>query len=393
MPWSIREQITSLALLLIILLTFQNCGKFDSQSSVSFSSSIHDELQAENPKPNPWEKEFLKHSEIEHKTKYDPWSKDPNSFWHYYVAYGVDGYLAMFEATQNKAYLDRALLYLTQIKDTARKQSDGYMGWRAVVPGGGTTYEEGTPLYESFLWRYGARVLNVIRKDPELFNDPIYREKYDDLLPFLETHLFEKWYSRDVKWIYRLRTHMASHWASIALYLSEISTSEEMQELYAEVLYKFNYDFPQTGMTGGMKQQVKPHPEDAQAYFWNGIWGSSELPGNDISHGNAEIQFMIESFVRGEDWTEADILALRYLVKNALWNQSLTNPEFAEYLDGEGSISHAFISDGVLKLGRFDSDLQKIFEAYKGQNMYLTQYYGNLALNAALLSTPLPVAP
>lgn len=61
----------------------------------------------------------------------------------------------------------------------------------------------------------------TIKQTPSLNSDPTCRSQYEDLLRFTEVNIFDKWFSRGVRaYIYRDRTHMAAHWASIALDLS-----------------------------------------------------------------------------------------------------------------------------------------------------------------------------
>ena len=97
---------------------------------------------------------------------------------------------------------------------------------------------------------------------------------------------------------------------------------------------------------------------------------------------------MIEAHDQGVYWSAADIEGLKNLLTKVLWNGSLVDPTFSGYFDGSAPGKGFFVSDGFVKLGRYDADIQRIFENYRGQEIeesYLTQYYGNAALNARLL--------
>ena len=150
-----------------------------------------------------WEAKFLKIWNYEHEQEYHDWGESGNSRWHYFLGYAIDGNTAMYEATCNTKYLDRALHYVSDVVDSAEVSSslpnsqykDSYLAWQAVDEPDVNGEEE--PLYESFMWRYVTKLLRVIRQNPHLYNDPAYRSQYDSLLDFAEINIFEKWYSRD----------------------------------------------------------------------------------------------------------------------------------------------------------------------------------------------------
>ena len=194
-----------------------------------------------------WEAKFLKIWNYEHEQEYHDWGESGNSRWHYFLGYAIDGNTAMYEATCNTKYLDRALHYVNDVVESAEVSSslpnsqykDSYLAWQAVDEPDVNGEEE--PLYESYMWRYVTKLLRVIRQNPHLYNDPAYRSQYDSLLDFAEINIFEKWYSRDPSNIYRSRTHMASHWAYIALDLLLLSDDATRKAWYQEVLTADQY--------------------------------------------------------------------------------------------------------------------------------------------------------
>jgi hypothetical protein len=52
-----------------------------------------------------------------------------------------------------------------------------------------------------------------------------YAARYLAILTFTERNIWDKWYSRGQTNIYRIRTHMSSHWAYIALNLERLTAS------------------------------------------------------------------------------------------------------------------------------------------------------------------------
>lgn len=348
-----------------------------------------------------WEKWFLEIWDQEDSEKFNKWSTGDDSYWYYFLAYGIDGNTAMYEATGNTEYLDRALLYINNVVKDAKVSSsfpdsqykDNYMGWICRTSG----EEEGqeVPLYESYMWRYVTETLRVIRQTPGLYDDSKYKDQYDSLLAFTEVNIFEKWYSRGTENIYRSRTHMASHWAYIATDLGIIGTYEPNMPLYTEVRDKINQD---------LRGQIIPNPVDASAYFWNSVWGSYDRPGQDVSHGNNVISYMVESHDKDPEvyWNDDDITGLINLLMKVLWNQSYDTTNFADYFDGtyeqdpDNKVggTGCFQYDGFIKLGRYEEKVQGIYENYyqceecggpRNHAQYKTQFFGNGGRNAKIL--------
>jgi hypothetical protein len=343
-----------------------------------------------------WETRFLSVWDTEHNAKYAKWSSWKDSSYYYYLAYGLDGNIAMYEASKKTQYLDRALSYVDSVINNAQISSslptsqykDSYLGWAGTASNSGLE----TPLYETYLWRYVMRMMRVIRQTPTLYSNPTYRSQYDRILAFTETHVVDKWFSRFLNSYGRLplpiRTHMASHWAYICL---DVST------LTADATRKARCDGFRATIDAALRGQITPNPKDSSAYFWSDIWGSYSLPGQDTSHGNNVISYMVESHDQGSYWTDADIVGLKNLLAKIIWNGSYAAPTFSDLFDGSYSDTYLggnigrWQSDGFLKLGRYDPAVQRIYEAYADkplgiQASYLTQLYGNGAVNARMLA-------
>lgn len=338
-----------------------------------------------------WEERFRQVWDAEHNEEYDAWSKGNNSSWYYFLAYAIDGNTAMYEATGKTEYLDRALYYINNVVASAQlsasirtsQERDAYLGWPAFEEP--DIRGDEIPLYESFMWRYVTRLLRVIRQTPQLYDNQNYRKQYDALLQFTEVNIFEKWYSRDPEEIYRSRTHMASHWAYITLDLWLISEDANRKARYQEVFTKINTDLSPY-YPSSLREQIIPNQKDHSAYFWDAVWGSYAKPGQDVGHGNNVVAYMIEAHDQGIYWTDADMEGLKNLLMKVLWDGSTTTPVFSGYLDGSDPGGGDFQSDGFMKLGRYDPNIQRLYEQYTGQDAYMTQFYGNGALNARRLS-------
>jgi hypothetical protein len=236
------------------------------------------------------------------------------------------------------------------------------------------------PLFESYAWRYVTRLLRVIRETPALYADAAYRAQYDKLLAFSEKHIFEKWHTRGVNsYIYRVNTHMASHWALIAMDLSLMTADATKKARYLSVFTAINENLPNYG-GAGLRDQMRSHPTAPGGYFWSDTWNATARPGQDVAHGNAVATFVVEARDAGMKWTDADVRALAVTLNVAIWPSAT---RYAQYVDGSGT-GTGWFNDGLMKLGRYDANLQKRLEAHTvGRN---TQFYGNGALNVRRLS-------
>ncbi|WP_223637876.1 hypothetical protein [Corallococcus sp. EGB] len=332
-----------------------------------------------------WETLFLSRWNAEHTSSFLPMSNSLDSWQFYDLSYGIDGNTAMYRATGKTQYMDRALLYVNNMVNHARVSSslprsqfkDSYLGWASARS---DTLGQEVPLFESYCWRYVTRMLRTIRETPALYNDNAYRAEYNKLLAFTEKNMFEKWYTRSPNsYIYRVNTHMASHWAYIAMDLSIMTTDATKRVQYLTVFNNINHGMPNND-NGSLRGQLIPSPVDPRAYFWAAEWGSTSRPGQDVAHGNGVLSYIVEAHDAGMEWTDEDMRKFVATLNNVIWPSAT---RFANYVDGTGS-GTGWFNDGLMKLGRYDAAVQQRLESHPVGNN--TQFYGNGALNAMLLS-------
>ncbi len=327
------------------------------------------------------------------------WNRDHTGFlamsnsldsWQFYgLAYGIDGNTAMYRATGKTQYIDRALLYVNNMVAHAKVSSslsgsqfkDSYLGWASARS---DTLGQEVPLFESYCWRYVTNLLRVIHDTPALYGNATYKAQYDRLLAFTERNMFEKWYKRGPNaYIYRVNTHMASHWAYIAMDLVRLTTDATRRATYQLVLDNINLHLP--NYNASLRQQMGTSPVNSAAYFWSESWGSHSRPGQDVSHGNGVMAFVVEARDVGMGWTATDISKFVATLNSVVWPSSGV---YRNYVDGTGT-GNGWFNDGFVKLGRYDANLQRRLEAHTvGRN---TQFFGNGALNARfLINGPVP---
>jgi len=314
-----------------------------------------------------------------------PLSKSKDSWDYYNLAYSIDDPVAMYLASGKTKYMDQALVYINNMVNNAAVSSslgsaayrDSYLGW-ASNKNGSTGQEE--PLYESYAWRYVTRALLVIKQTPALYGNATYKSQYDKLLAFTERNIFDKWYARGIDNIYRSNTNMASHWAYISMDLSLMTTDATRLSREKKIFDDINNHIPTYG-NASLHGQMKTSPVNSAAYFWNGEWGKTARPGQDVSHANAEMAYITEAYDLGlGGWTRADINKFVVTLDKVIWKKD--GGPYAASVDGTGTDNGWFI-DGWMKLARYDANLQKRFETHT-----VGFAPGNGALNARRLGAP-----
>ena len=307
---------------------------------------------------------------------------------------GLGALLAMYEATNEKQYLDEAfdlaerVIAVAQkgkeIKNNPKNFKDDFYGWANKNPNfekrksGGQHLQE-IPLFESYLFRYLAKMSYLVKTDAGLKADSEFIKRADKLSDFVKTNGWDKWYQRGEKqrpgcfpYLFRQRTHMTSHWAIVALYLRELSNSEAEKANYSKFLSLFDQQ---------LKDNFRVGKNDA--YVWNMTWDSAWPFGTacnkapkssiiqDVSHGNNVVTYVVEAHDLSKSvWSDVDIQRLANTVKYVLYNAEKNG--FNKDLKGvfaANSSSCVGLSDGFVKLARYDAQLVDLFEKVSNGNL------------------------
>ena len=124
---------------------------------------------------------------------------------------------------------------------------------------------------------------------------------------------------------------MAAHWAYIALHLQRHTLNAVRKERCDTVHGNIasvglpNYE------NASLKRQMQPSEAFAGAYRWSDVWRFNSRPGQDVSHGNAEIAYIVEGRDYSEVWTSADMTALSSTLTDVVL------PRKPMYVDGRGT--------------------------------------------------------
>lgn len=145
----------------------------------------------------------------------------------------------------------------------------------------------------------------------------------------------------DLSQIFRIRTHIGSHWVMLAMYLNLITNNPSNKKIKQEVINGYN---------NGLKNNFKVGKENSKSlYQWNSTW---DLPFTkrqvniklnnkdakiiqDVNHGNQVIEYTLSSFKLGySDWSLIDINNLINTLKIKIWPSSKI---FNDKVDGSKS--------------------------------------------------------
>jgi len=298
---------------------------------------------------------------------------------HYYAAWAFEAGLAAWRATGDNRYLDDLIEAIEAVISTATVRpafSGGpYLGWNAVK---GTPSAKGYALWESYLWRYVATMLRVMYKSPALRATGSYQTKYDTILSFIRTHIWEKWYTDGIGNLYRTNTHMASHWARIGMELHVITGVQQYKDVFDDISWR--------GMAirGGANLRGRIYNLGA-GYSWYSSWTSNTV--QDTNHGSDVINFIVEAVENGYYWNMADIDKFVTTFSNVIWYNN-SPVQWTNYVNGSGTGGAVNLHEW-LNLARYSTSLQSRIDtvyypiATPGGN--LSQGPGVILLNIANL--------
>lgn len=322
---------------------------------------------------------------------------------------GIGALLAMFEATGSPEYLSEVLDLSEKliskaqlgksIQNNPNSFKDEYYGWANINKSGNSQTGDHLreyPLYESYLFRYLAKTVYLIRNGANIHNTSSLLVRGNKLQDYIEKNGWEKWYVRGEKnssgcfpHLFRSRAHMTSHWAMVALYLREVTNDQTKRDQYNHLLTLYN------------KQLKDNFNLIGNAYKWNMTWDSAWPIGTDcnpatkksivqdVSHGNHVVTYIIESYELSQgEWTQQDIQFLSNTFKEIVYDKA--QQRFNGDLNGKFIANMADglrMSDGFIKLARYDKEILALIRNVRANqygkesfNFYEAQYVAELIL-------------
>ena len=308
------------------------------------------------------------------------------------------GFNHAWMASGDNAILNDMLVFIKTCQDNSVNVSVGgstYKGFPA------SSSSKGQALWESYLWRHIATTLRVMSQSPNLLLathgrselDSIgstYQAIYDNLLAWTQLNIWDKWYNADTghAQIYRVNTHMASHWARIGMELYIITGDVEYKEVFD------NISFIGAGPVYSPNSLRSQIYDFGNGYGWASSWGGSNI--QDTSHGSDIISFWVAAVENEMYWTQADMDKIANTVNDYIW-QTNSPIEAADRINGTGGNStHDASFAEYMTVARFNEALQSRMDTYYTLSAVLKKDSNAMGVglyNRTLLDNGRPVYP
>lgn len=261
----------------------------------------------------------------------------------YYLSYGIEENIDAWLSTGNTKWLDTAIEYIEnhiataepQINFEVRKYNDKLRGWPVIqslqhlelrILG---EYIQG----EAQFARSVARMLWLMEIVPSVEESVKYRTKRYLISEWVYENIIGKWYFRKLEKGHEVGRQIFNHsagldyysrWAHIALYFSQLESSNESQHLasviYAQTSGPKGYVTRPGGEFRSVKSRLYDHPDIDDAYWWSDNW--SKTPpglGADVPHAGITAAFAADAISLGAlGWNGDDLRKLRRTLNNLI---------------------------------------------------------------------------
>ncbi len=270
--------------------------------------------------------------------------------------------------------------------------NDNYQGWVSLKRNG--TFNNEVILYESYSFLYITEFLYYLKDSMWILKSKKNEKWYLETLSFIEKNIWSKWrerglktYGKDLSIFLRGRTHMGSHWAGIAFYLSKLSTNPTIKKQCKNLVNE--YDIL-------LKRNLRPNPQKPTAYIWNSTYdnvkGTQAIKTEpsiiqDVSHANHVITYLVIAHELGSsNWDRTEVNKLCNTFKYIIYDNR--NKSFSDNVDGSQDSKRPnwgnFLGDGWVKLVKYDSKILKIINDAIINNSTFKKYNSGIQLKANL---------
>lgn len=297
-----------------------------------------------------------------HRTELDAMAAHPGPQDTYYTfQYALMGMLSMYEATGDVQYLERVLTWAeTMISKAVVIDRSGKRNW----PGPWKSPNADQPIYYDLWELQGAtelgRLARIILTNPKL--QSAYGKRASTVYEFVERDVIDKRLDN--------RETLAGHLNQVNQRGHQmIDRTAMLLRLLADACLigrKPKYLQPTRELALGFKKRFQPY---RGALIWDLDVGEPNHPP-DTAHANRFPLAVIDLYRAGIVFTREDVQGLADLFTKVIWNQSLSDPMFANFIDGSngpfrgrGPWNNGAIGDGWCALGQFDSQVRRVCDA------------------------------
>lgn len=266
---------------------------------------------------------------------------------YYFFQYAFGGTLSMYEATKDIKYLERAITWAeTMVSKATIIDSNGNRNWSGEWQ---SPYSPSPISYQ--LWDLQgstelARLAKIILTDPTLRST--YGPRATTIYNFVRDHIVNKHlYARDgLDWFQSQSVQTTSVFNDkvallIRILVNVYSTSASLGGAdnhaynYQSILFDFAQGFKDRK---GIKARFEPYQG---GLIWDkGLGDNGPIPPNDVttgldtSHANRYPYALVDLYKAGIVFTQEYVLGVSTLLTKVIWNQSMTDPRFTNFIDG-----------------------------------------------------------
>ncbi len=272
---------------------------------------------------------------------------------YYFTSYYLNGVLSAFEATGDERLLRRAIAVMDTMTATARDFESGGRVYRVWGPFAITadspvprpilhyTLQAMVPL---------ARAAAIIRADPSLRRR--YGQAADRYVEFADGCIIRYFYrgqlSSRIPWLdpdhFPLWNDNAANFALDAAFLCR-ATGRTLPCSIAR------------GIGEGFKSKMRPYKS---GWTWDNQTipigsDAGDAPGSvgnqagvpDVSGANVEVSLVVTLYEMGLVFTRADVDRMAATLSDTIWNGSLADPRFSNYLNGSDAPYRVYLDPGL----------------------------------------------
>ena len=314
---------------------------------------------------------------------------------YYYTSYYLHGMAAAADASGDTAIMDQLIGYINQMIAQAKPLVRNGITYQEFGPWG----PDGNPwlLYTFQVTSALARTAAIIRTNPAFSN--LYATQANTIIAFVNQSIYQYWFDKnvgiyadpssswlggDIPWVtydqgrhgsgYTVWNDKCSHFGAMSAWMYQ-ATGNPLYMEYA------------TRIATSFKTHVTVQSNGS--WIWDqGIIDATVDDGNyadnlngspDTSHANREPMMAVAMYEAGIVFTLADLQAMALTLTGTIWNQSTSNPMFANYINGgnqgfsghTGAGENGYVYLGWNMLGKYSAQAQYVLAIF--WNAVLTQ--------------------
>lgn len=311
------------------------------------------------------------------KAVFDSMAASGDAGTYYTFQYALGGTLSLYEATRDAKYLERALAWAeTMVSKAAIMDSNGNRNWS----GAWSSRYSPTPIAHQLQDLQGSTELGRLARIS--LTDPALKRSYGPrvmvIYEFLRDHIVNKhlfkrnglpWFQNDVV---QTRRAMNDKSALLLRVLTSVYLTSAALGGADNATYRWGDIL--TELAKGFKARLEPYQG---GLIWDkGLGWDGPIPPNDpstlmdTSHANRFPYALVDLYRAGIVFARKDVTGVSRLLTGVIWNRSLTDPRFTNFIDGTnhpalekpgwglGSIYH-----GWVVLAEYDPQVRLVADA------------------------------